>query len=105
VSDHEILASLPFEKATSIISTVPVYDDNIAILKHLEELQLQKAPSVILNAQNEWEAKRYYAEGASYVLFPHFVGAQHISSLFTHGKLNDKQAKKNRASDLAMFKT
>jgi len=105
VSDHEILASLPFEKATSVISTVPVYDDNIAILKHLEELQLKKPPSVVVNAQNEWEAKRYYAEGASYVLFPHFVGAQHIGSLFSNGKLDDKQAKKNRASDLAMFKT
>ncbi|MFA5030133.1 MAG: cation:proton antiporter family protein, partial [Patescibacteria group bacterium] len=97
ISDPEIQDAVHFEDAAVIISTTPNLEDNLSILRFAHTLK--KRPSVIVNAQQEWEAREYYKEGADYVLYPHFVAAQHLAQLFRKGVWNKQAAAKLKKLD------
>lgn len=97
ISDPEIQQAIHLEDASVILSTVPHFEDNLSILNFIRGFK--KRPSVIVNAQQEWEAREYYKEGADYVLYPHFVGAQHVAQLFKEGKWDKQAAAKLRKND------
>ncbi|OGD39270.1 hypothetical protein A2907_00070 [Candidatus Azambacteria bacterium RIFCSPLOWO2_01_FULL_37_9] len=79
MSDEEIQDDANMLKAKLIISTVPDLNDNISILTRIKEEKLKKPPKVMMTANEEWEAKILYEEGADYVILPHFIGAQQIA--------------------------
>jgi len=105
ISDPEILQIIEPEEASVILSTIPSLEENLGILQFTKSLAKQKRPSVIVNAQHEWEAKEYYKDGADYVLYPHFVGAQHLTQLFKRGVWDRRAAAKLKKQDLKVLQT
>jgi len=103
ISDPEIQDAVHFSDAAVILSTIPNLEDNLSILRYTHNLK--RRPSLIVNAQQEWEAREYYKEGADYVLYPHFVGAQHLAQLFRQGVWDKQAAAKLKKLDQKILQT
>lgn len=74
--DSEIFEKMNLEKVNVIISTLPNFEDNLALLHDLGALE--KKPKTILRAETEQEARLLYAKGADYVLLPNFTAGQYL---------------------------
>jgi Kef-type K+ transport system membrane component KefB/Trk K+ transport system NAD-binding subunit len=85
-NDSELLDEINFSKAEMIISTIPVVDTNILIIKKVKELKQKTVISVVSHQINE--AERLYEEGATYVIMPHFLGGKHFSTMIERNKLS-----------------
>lgn len=79
VSDPYVHEIANLNKAKLIISTVPDFDDNLALFEFIR--RNRKKIQIILTAEDEDEAKLLYKEGADYVLLPHFVGGLHLADI------------------------
>jgi Kef-type K+ transport system membrane component KefB len=105
-SDPEFLEDLPIVKPKIIISTVPELATNILIV-HAMRAKNKKAV-IIPIAQTHQEASELYEAGASYVMMPHHLGAQHMSKMIArYGSDHSlyETLKKRHVSELAaMFK-
>lgn len=75
----EFLESLPLSKAKLIISTVPAHETNVLVIQHVASFKHK--PVIVSFAQHKADALSLYAAGASYVVLPQHVGAQHVLSL------------------------
>lgn len=103
ITDPDITNALHIENAELLISTVPHMEENTGLLHYFQSLPKNKRPSIILNAQHEWEAKEYYRQKADYVLYPHFVSALHLKRLFIKGKWDKKSARELKKNDLKIL--
>ncbi len=88
MSDRELLAELQPEHARMIISTVPDYDENRALIQTMREAN-RRLP-VYVTALNTEDALALYADGADYVIFPHALSAFHFSTLLRNGARDRK---------------
>ena len=77
ISDDEIKELASLRRARAVISTVPDPNDSRALIAYLKKENPHCI--IILAADTEWEAKEFYALGASYVILPHFVGGLQIA--------------------------
>lgn len=102
ISDEEIQEEVNMDKAKLVISTVPDMNDNLAVLARIKELKLEKPPKMIVTANEEWEAKMLYDEGADYVILPHFIGAQQIAHMIEEDH-DLPRLKQYRERDLAIL--
>ncbi len=84
IADPEIQELVALDKARLIISTIPDFSDNMAILDYVKK----NNPNckVILRAESEHEAEELYDMSADYVLLPHFVGGLEISEMLVKDK-------------------
>lgn len=78
-SDVEFLDELPLAELKVVISTVPDMGANSLLIQKLREQNAQVV--IILTAPNVKMAKQLYDKGASYVVLPHYLGAEHITQL------------------------
>lgn len=101
ITDTEIQDHINFDKAKSIISTIPGLDENLLILERVKLLKEQKkpAPLFIATATQEWEAKILYQEGVDYVILPYFICGQHIANLIREVKLDRPMLEKLKNDD------
>ncbi len=78
-NDVSLLDTLTYHKTKLVISTIPDYETNKMILKKIRE----KNPStfIILTSHNIDKALDLYKKGADYVILPHFLGGEYVSSL------------------------
>lgn len=85
VGDPEILERLNLSKTQLAISTVPDMNDNIHIIKKVK----RENPGAVIytTASVIDDALRLYREGADYVILPHFLGGEKVSTLIeeSHG--------------------
>lgn len=102
ISDEEIQDSVNLLKAKLVISTIPDINDNLSILNRIKEGKLPSTPKVILTADNEWQAKMLYDEGADYVILPHFIGAKQIAHMIEEDH-DLPRLREYREKDLAIF--
>ncbi|MBI4983150.1 cation:proton antiporter [Candidatus Woesearchaeota archaeon] len=77
--DVELFNQLNLKKVKMVISTIPDPDTNLLLINHLK--QINKSIIIVAIAHQIDDALKFYEEGAGYVLMPHFVGGNHISSL------------------------
>jgi len=84
-NDSELLDELNLRDAKMIISTIPLIDTNLLIIKKLNQVN-KKAIISVVSYQIE-EAERLYEEGATYVIMPHFLGGKHFSTMIERNKL------------------
>lgn len=85
-SDSEIYDRIGLGKAKMIISTLKDIKDNLTLLA---EVKKRKAKvSVVVDAESVEDAADLYRAGATYVIFPHFVGGLHLSDLVRKGVRN-----------------
>jgi len=78
-ADAEFLDELPLRKPKIIISTIPDHKTNLLLTQHFKK---RNSKAVIIPiAQTKMEALELYASGATYVLLPHYLGAEFVNKL------------------------
>ena len=83
-TDLELLEEINIQKAELIVSTMTDMPTNRSLLQHVRRHN-QKAV-FISHADNYDEAADLYNHGATYVMLPHFIGSERISSFIKrHG--------------------
>jgi hypothetical protein len=77
IDDEDIRELSGVARARTIISTVPDAKDTESLLAYLKKMNPRS--TIIVMAENEWEAKQFYKQGADYVILPHFIGGLQIA--------------------------
>ena len=96
--DEDVLREIGLANAELIISTVPAFEDNVAILRQLRAQPVGKRPITILTADRGREGLELFDLGADYVILRPFLGASHISHV--HGELFGEVADDARPIDV-----
>lgn len=79
IGDEEILDRLDFKKTQLVISTVPTFDVNAMLIYHVKR-QSHKAVIYVTSDSVE-DALQLYHKGADYVILPHFLGGERVSTM------------------------
>jgi Trk K+ transport system NAD-binding subunit len=89
ITDNFIQDQVNLPNAKMVISTVPDFVDNMALLHAIRRATVNKRmkPKLVFIAQDETETKAFYEEGVDYVISPHFMGGMHLAKI-----LEGKQA-------------
>lgn len=84
ISSPDLLESLPLSKAKTVISTVPILEDNL----HLLSLIKNRNPNakIILSASRISDALELYKKGADYVLVPKVLAGEQLSAVLKNEK-------------------
>ena len=82
-ADTDAYDQLNLSKAKMIVSTIEDIKDNLLMLGEIKRRRLRV--SVVVDAETPEEGKELYAAGATYVIFPHFVGGLHLGDLVKKG--------------------
>ncbi len=78
-SDVEFLAELPIQKLKIAVSTISDLETNRILIKHIRAIVPKSI--IVVVAHTVEDTKDLYAAGASYVIMPHHLGAQHAVKL------------------------
>lgn len=83
-TDPELLADIDFEKAKLVVNTIADHFVNVALVRHVHH---HNPDAIMICYSNDYnEAAELYKLGASYVMLPHFIGSEQLSSFInTHG--------------------
>jgi Kef-type K+ transport system membrane component KefB len=100
-SDPDFLAELPIEHIELCVSTIPEISTNLAIQRRLNQLNTHAI--TVLLAHTTTQAKALYDAGASYVLLPHYLGAQYAAKLIYRYGLKKTPYKEAREKHLHSF--
>lgn len=97
-NDGELLEEAGLEHARLVVSTIPDFEVNIFLLNFLE----RKNPRAvaIIHADHPDEAAKLYGAGASYVILPHYIGSEKVSSFISKSGLTKQAFKRERAKHL-----
>lgn len=79
IGDAEILEEINLKEARMVISTVPNYHDNLAILDEVK--RINEKVQIWLTASQMKEALKMYKCGADYVIVPHLLGGHFVANL------------------------
>ena len=79
VCDPEIMKRLDMNKVKLAISTANRYEDNLLFLKRVKGAN--NYTSAIVTAHKIDEALELYENGADYVILPHFLGGEMVSTI------------------------
>ncbi len=78
-SDPEIQELARFSSARIVISTIPSFRENLAILDSVR--RQNPGARVVLTADTEWMGRELYLLGADYVILPHFLGGEYLAEI------------------------
>jgi len=81
--DAEFLDELNLRKVHYVVSTIPAQETNLHIVRRIRAVN--KRAILIAIAQNRDDSLALYAEGVTYVIMPHYLGAEYASRMI--GKL------------------
>jgi Kef-type K+ transport system membrane component KefB len=79
ISDMETVERILHIKPKVIVSTIPNYEDNMALVERVK--RRNKKIMMFLTTNNVNEALNLYKKGADYVILPYFLGGHKASSL------------------------
>lgn len=83
-TDEEFLEEINAGKAQLVVSMMTDSNANRSLLKYVS--RFEPKTTFVCHANNYDEAAELYRHGASYVILPHFLGSEHISSFIKqHG--------------------
>lgn len=77
-TDLEVLEELNIRKAETVVSTITDYMTNRILVQHVTGHGSEAA--FICHADNYEDAAKLYRHGATYVMIPHLIGSERISS-------------------------
>ena len=86
VTDEEILERMHLPRISLLISTVPGVQDNLRLIKKVRSVN--KKANVVVTAADIESALLFYAQGATYVIMPHFLGGEQVGKMI--GQLHFK---------------
>jgi len=106
ITDSYIQQEAHIEDAKLIISTIPDFNDNLALLDAVKKSTFKKKakPKLIFIAQDESEIKALYEQEIDYVISPHFMGGMHLAKIL-EGKQLTQGLKKLREHHLKILNT
>lgn len=84
IEDPEFLDELPLSKLKIVVSTVPDLDANLVLATHIRKKF--KDVTIVVFSHSVSGAHELYEAGATLVVIPHYLGAQHVATIIkTHG--------------------
>ncbi len=103
MSDIEFLEEIGIDQAQLAVSVVTDHQTNKFLLQSIEH----ENPNcvVICHADTLYEAAELYAMGAGYVMLPHYIGSQKISSFIKKSGLKKSEFHKYRERHLAYLRS
>ena len=81
VEDTDLLNNLGLENAEIIISTLPNPEDNMFLIKYIENIPIKKRPIILVTADTGREGFELFNRGADYIILKPFLGAEHIHQI------------------------
>lgn len=97
-SDIDFLEDLNLETLKLLISTIPDYETNMIILKEIKKIN-SKA-TIILTSNDIDNALELYKHGADYVILPHFLGGEYVSTLIENFEGNFENILKEKVKHI-----
>lgn len=97
--DPEFLSELDFKNLRYMVSTIPEFETNLMLVRRIHAKN--KRAIMILISHDREEAMALYAEGASYVIMPHYLGAQYAVRLIGRAGLDRREYELHREKHLA----
>ncbi|MEK6889055.1 MAG: cation:proton antiporter [Nanoarchaeota archaeon] len=91
-SDKEFLDSLSMKKTKLVISTISDEEANLTIKEHLKEIKSQS--TFIATAEQSVNAVDLYNKGIDYVIIPHHLGGDLMSTIIKAFKTDKEKYKK-----------
>jgi len=88
-TDYELLEEMGLHHAEVVASVIPDFMTNMMLLKYIRKHNPKAV--FICHATNHEEAMMLYKHRATYVMLPHLIGSEHISS-FLKRNGSDKKA-------------
>ena len=76
--DVEFLSELPLSTIKFVVSSIKDVETNATLVKHLRDHT--NHPIIIVFAETPEDAQTLYDVGSSYVVLPHFIGAESTAS-------------------------
>lgn len=102
-TDLELLKEAGIDKSKLIVSTINDHHTNLFIVNMMEKLNPKAA--VICHADNIKQANALYEAGASYVMIPHHIGSERMSSYIVRNGLDKDEFHRYRQKHLTFVKT
>ncbi len=99
VTDPELLDELDLRKTKLVVSHINDHDTNRFVVEYLSQISPEAV--VICHADSAHQAAELYGLGASYVMLPHYIGSEKISSFIKHSGYKKSEYKKFRQKHLA----
>lgn len=103
VTDPELLEELNLEHSRLVVSTITDLPTNLQLAQWLEKNNPRAV--YISTADTAEEAAELYEEGAAYVVLPHFIGSEKISSFLRKNGLNKTEFRHYREKHLAYLQS
>lgn len=98
-TDLELLDEIDLSHAKLVISNLTHHPTNTFLLSHLE--QVNPHAVVICHADSVQEAAELYGLGASYVMMPHYIGTEKITSFLRKNGMKKSEFNKFRQKHLS----
>lgn len=102
-TDIELLKEAGVERAKLVVSTISSHDTNMFLVKFVTENNPESV--VIVHAETVEQAAELYTIGATYVVMPHYIGSERISSFIRKNGLNKHEFDKYRQKHLAYLQS
>lgn len=98
VTDLELLEEVNIANAKLVVSTVSDHETNIFLSNYLEKVN----PDVVFvcAAETAEQASELYEQGSSYVMMPHYIGSEKISTFIKNKGMSKTEFKKFREKHL-----
>lgn len=97
-TDAELLEEAGLEKAQLIVSTIPEFEINKFLLSFLKHKNPQAV--AVLHSDDPDEATKLYQAGADYVVLPHYIGSEKVSSFIEKSGLTKRAFHAQRTKHL-----
>ena len=97
-TDMELLTEIDMEKVRMIVSTVGDHEINLFLLRWLEKNN--PLAVFVCAADTAEQASELYEGGASYVMMPHYIGSEKISSFIKKNGFNKFEFRKFKEKHL-----
>ncbi|PJE65291.1 hypothetical protein COU91_02505 [Candidatus Saccharibacteria bacterium CG10_big_fil_rev_8_21_14_0_10_47_8] len=97
-TDVELLEEAGVEKAQLVVSTIPDFQVSMSLLGYLKSKNPRAV--AILHSDDPDEAAKLYKAGADYVILPHYIGSEQVSTFISKSGLTKQSFRKQRAKHL-----
>lgn len=101
--DQEFLNELDLKGLKYMVSTIPEFETNLILVKKIRTLNKRAIIIVISNSRDESVA--LYTAGATYVIMPHYLGAQYAVRLIGRAGMDHREYDMHRERHLAHLET
>ncbi|MEK6934601.1 MAG: cation:proton antiporter, partial [Nanoarchaeota archaeon] len=102
IGDSEFLDELDLSKLKMAVSTTPDFETNLLLIDKIR--QVNKKAIIMVVSHNIDESNTLYNKGATYVIMPHFLGADYASMMIMKYGFSKKKFLSEKKKQLASLK-